>query len=93
MVAAGDLESARAAADEIATILTTYDTPVIRAELAQARGAVALEEGDIESALTQLRDAARIWRELEAPHAVASVGVLIAQAYRCSPTMTLQRPS
>ena len=55
---------------------------VIRAELAQARGEVALEAGDIDSALTQLREAARTWRELEAPYAVASVAVLIAQAYR-----------
>jgi len=82
MVAADDPEQARAAADEIAAILTTYDTPVIRAELAQARGEVALEAGDVDSALTQLREAARTWRELEAPYAVASVAVLIAQAYR-----------
>ena len=82
MLAAGDLESARAAAEEIASIATTYDTPAVRAELSQARGAVALAEGNLETALTELRDAARIWRELEAPHAVASVGVLLAQAYR-----------
>ncbi len=81
MLAAGDLESARAGAEEIASIATTYDTPAVRAELSQARGAVALAEGNLETALAQLRDAARIWRELEAPYAVASVGVLIAQVY------------
>ena len=32
-------------AEEIATIATAYDTPVVRAELAQARGAVALADG------------------------------------------------
>jgi ATP/maltotriose-dependent transcriptional regulator MalT len=82
MLAAGELEAAQAGADEIATIATTYDTPVVRAELAQARGGIALETGDIESALTLLREAARAWRELEAPYAVASVAVLVARACR-----------
>ena len=82
MLAAGDLEAAGSAPEEIASIATTYDTPVVRAELAQARGAVALAEGDVDSALTLLRDAARTWRELEAPYAVASVAVLVARACR-----------
>ena len=82
MLGAGDLEAAGSAAEEIASLATTYDTPVVRAELAQARGAVALAAGDVDAALVLLRTAARTWRELEAPHAVASVTVLVAQACR-----------
>ena len=82
MLAAGDLGAAGARAEEIAAIATAYDTPVVRAELAQARGAVALQTGDVESALTLLREAARAWRELEAPYAVATVAVLVARACR-----------
>lgn len=82
MLEAGDLEAAESAAEEIASFVTTYDTPVVRAELAQARGAVALAAGDVDTALGLLRTAARTWRELEAPHAVASVTVLVAQACR-----------
>ncbi|UZX05679.1 response regulator transcription factor [Arthrobacter sp. CDRTa11] len=82
MLAAGDLDAAGSAAEEIASIATTYDTPVVRAELAQARGGVALAEGDASSALTLLRSAAGTWRELEAPYALASVAVLVGQACR-----------
>jgi DNA-binding CsgD family transcriptional regulator len=82
MLDAGDVEAARSAAEEIASFVTTYDTPAVRAESAQARGAVALADGDADAALTLLRTAARTWRELEAPYAVASVTVLVAQACR-----------
>jgi ATP/maltotriose-dependent transcriptional regulator MalT len=82
MLAAGDLQAAGSAAEEIASIATTYDTPVVRAELAQAHGAVALAAGDVPSALTLLRSAAQAWRELETPYALASVAVLVGQACR-----------
>lgn len=82
LLSAGDLQAAGSAAEEIASIATTYDTPVVRAELAQARGAVALAEGDVYSALALLRNAAHTWRELETPYALASVAVLVAQACR-----------
>lgn len=82
MLGAGHLQEAESAAEEIASIVTTYDTPVVRAELAQARGAVSLARGDVDSALILLREAARTWREVEAPYAVASVAVLVAQVCR-----------
>jgi DNA-binding CsgD family transcriptional regulator len=82
VLGAGDLEAARSAAEEIASFVTTYDTPAVNAESAHARGAVALAAGDADAALTLLRTAARTWRELEAPYAVASVTVQVAQACR-----------
>jgi DNA-binding CsgD family transcriptional regulator len=82
MLEAGHLQEAESAAEEIASIITTYDTPVGRAELAQARGAVSLARGDVDSALVLLREATRTWREVEAPYAVASAAVLVAEACR-----------
>ena len=44
--------------------------------------AVALSDGDPATALPLLRSAARFWREIDAPHAVARVSVLIGLACR-----------
>jgi DNA-binding CsgD family transcriptional regulator len=82
MVAAGDFDAARAAVDELALIAQVYDTAAVRTEVAAARGAVALAEGDAATALPLLRSAAQWWREIEAPHAVATLTVLIALACR-----------
>jgi DNA-binding NarL/FixJ family response regulator len=54
----------------------------VQAELAAAQGAIALSEGDPATALPLLRSAARCWREIDAPYAVATVSVLIGLACR-----------
>jgi ATP/maltotriose-dependent transcriptional regulator MalT len=82
MLAAGDIEAALEAMTELAGIAAVYPTPGVQAELAAARGAVALSEGDAVTALPLLRSAARSWREIDAPHAVATVSVLIGVACR-----------
>jgi DNA-binding NarL/FixJ family response regulator len=82
MLAAGDIDAARQATAELATIAAVYTTPGVQAELAAARGAVALSDGDPATALPLLRSAARSWREIDAPHAVAMVSVLIGLACR-----------
>ena len=82
LLAAGDLDAARAAVAELVLIARVYDTPSVQAEVAAARGAVALAEGDAATALPLLRSAARWWREIEAPHPVAILSVLIALACR-----------
>jgi DNA-binding CsgD family transcriptional regulator/tetratricopeptide (TPR) repeat protein len=82
MLAAGDLDAAQAAVDELALIAQVYDTAAVQTEVAAARGAVALAEGDAATALPLLRSAARWWREIEAPYAVATLTVLIALACR-----------
>jgi DNA-binding NarL/FixJ family response regulator len=48
----------------------------------QARGAVLLAEADPGAALAPLREAAKVWRELDAPYDEARVRVLVAQACR-----------
>ncbi|HKX15264.1 MAG TPA: LuxR C-terminal-related transcriptional regulator [Propionibacteriaceae bacterium] len=80
MLAAGDIDAARHATAELASIAAVYTTPGVQAELAAARGAFALSDGDPATALPLLRSAARSWREIDAPYAVATVSVLIGLA-------------
>jgi DNA-binding CsgD family transcriptional regulator len=81
-LAAGDVDQAKAATAELAGIAEVYDTAGVQAEIAAARGAVALAEGDAATALPLLRSAAQSWRQIEAPHEVATLSVLIALACR-----------
>jgi DNA-binding CsgD family transcriptional regulator len=82
MLAAGDVEAAEAAVDEMTLIAEVFDTPAVQIEVAAASGAVALAEGDAATALPLLRSATRWWREIDAPHAVATLSVSIALACR-----------
>jgi len=82
MLASGDIDAARQMTAELASIAAVYTTPGVQAELAAARGAVALSDGDPATALPLLRNAARYWREIDAPYAVATVSVLIGLACR-----------
>jgi DNA-binding NarL/FixJ family response regulator len=74
--------AARAAADELAEIAGQLAAPYPSALAAEASGAVLLAEGDPRAALTTLRAAHRLSRELEAPHQAARVRVLIGVACR-----------
>ena len=81
LLAAGDLENARAAATELAEIAATTGTPFLRAASAHASGAVRLAEGEIAGASTALREAWEIWRDLETPYEEAQTCVLMAAVY------------
>ena len=70
-LAAGDLATARAAADELTTRVETFHTVASRASSAVARGTVALAEGDVAAAGNDLRQALQWWTELDAPHEAA----------------------
>jgi DNA-binding CsgD family transcriptional regulator len=82
MLAAGDLEEARRAADELAAIAAAGKRPMLEAISARVQGEVALAEGDASAALPALRQAARLWQELDAPYEVARVRVLVGLACR-----------
>jgi DNA-binding CsgD family transcriptional regulator len=82
LLAADDVAAAHTAADELAEISAVYDTAVLVAVASQARGAVLLAEADAGAALAPLREAAKVWRELDAPYDEARVRVLVAQACR-----------
>jgi DNA-binding CsgD family transcriptional regulator/tetratricopeptide (TPR) repeat protein len=82
MLGAGDIDAARQATAELAGIAAVYTAPGVQAELDAACGALALSQGDPAASLPLLRSAARCWREVDAPYAVATVTVLIGLACR-----------
>jgi DNA-binding CsgD family transcriptional regulator len=82
MLAAGDVATARAGAEELAALARDLDATPVHAAAAQARGAVLLAEGDGRAALADLRKAWSAWREIEAPYEAARVRVVIGQACR-----------
>jgi ATP/maltotriose-dependent transcriptional regulator MalT len=82
MLAAGDLAEARRAADELAGIAAAGKRTMLDAISAHARGEVDLAEGDLGAALVALRQAGRLWQELDAPYEVARVRTLIGVSCR-----------
>ncbi|HEU4787350.1 MAG TPA: LuxR C-terminal-related transcriptional regulator, partial [Gemmatimonadaceae bacterium] len=67
---------------ELARTATDIGAPLLRAASAQATGEVLLAEGQPAAALSALRDACALWRELEAPYEAARVRVSMALALR-----------
>ncbi len=84
VLASGDVAAARAAVDELSTLASAWNTPLLRALSLHATGAVLLAEGDARAALTALRRAVAEWCELEAPYEAARAQVLIGLARRSS---------
>jgi DNA-binding NarL/FixJ family response regulator len=82
ILAAKDVATARAAADELAEIAANLNAPLLDAVSAGATGAVLLAEGDAHAALATLRRAWAAWQELEAPYEAARVRALIGLACR-----------
>jgi DNA-binding CsgD family transcriptional regulator len=81
-LAAGEVQAARAAADELAQIAADFDAALLHAVAAHWRGAVLLAEGDARAALAVLRRAWAAWQELEVPYEAARVRVLAGLACR-----------
>jgi DNA-binding NarL/FixJ family response regulator len=77
---AGDLEGARAAADELAAIAARASSTVLEAMAAHALGTVLASEGDMAAALSQLRLAARAWQSLSMPYEAARTAVAVGVA-------------
>jgi DNA-binding NarL/FixJ family response regulator len=80
-LAVGEVDEARAASGELDAIAERQQSDLLKASAAQAKGAVALAEGDAGGAITALREASRTWQELEAPYDVARARVLLALAF------------
>ena len=80
-IASGNLELARAAADELTAMVVSAPSAV-RAAAAQVAGAVRLADGDAAGALPDLRAAAQIWADLEMPYEAARSHQLIGLACR-----------
>src|SRR6266545_5273364 len=82
MVAVGDVREARRAADELAETAKGSESAMLRAIAAHIRGLVDLAEGDAQAALVALRQACRIWQELDAPYETARARVQMGLACR-----------
>jgi DNA-binding NarL/FixJ family response regulator len=82
MLAAGEVDEARAACDELEEIAAAYEAGMLDAAASQARGALLLAQGDAERALTALRRATQGWQELDAPYETARARTLVARACR-----------
>jgi DNA-binding CsgD family transcriptional regulator len=81
-LAAGDVQEARGACHELEEIAGAFDTGVLGAMAAHARGAVDLADGNPHAALGSLRCAFEVWQQVGAPYAAARVRVLIGLACR-----------
>jgi DNA-binding CsgD family transcriptional regulator len=82
MVAVRDHNEARGALRELDVLAERYESDMLSALLAHARGSVELADGDAGAALVSLRQAWRAWEELEAPYEAARTRVLVGVACR-----------
>jgi DNA-binding CsgD family transcriptional regulator len=80
LLAVGDLDGARAAAEELNDVAARLSSPLLAAHGGLATGSVLLSAGDAAAALTPLRRASRDWCEFDAPYEEARTRMLIADA-------------
>lgn len=83
-LAAGDLETAVAADDELAALMEGFQATSLRAMAACVRGAVRLAEGDAGEAIAFLQEARRGWQEIDAPFEAAEARLVLARAIAAS---------
>ncbi len=77
----GDLDTARAATEELERVAEEYQRPAFEAVALTARGAVLLGEGDHAGAIHELTRAGKVWREVGFPYEGARARVLLGEAY------------
>ena len=82
MLAVSDVAEAQRAAGELGEIAAQSGSAVVGAIAARVRAAAALAGGDAESAVEALREALKVWRDMNAPYEVARVRRLMGVACR-----------
>ena len=83
-IAAGDIDRARSAADELEVIAVRFQSKALLASAALADGRVRLAEGHALDAEQRFSDAARLWNEVGAPYEAALARMGLAEALRAS---------
>jgi class 3 adenylate cyclase len=83
-IAAGELATARADADELDKVAAVYRTRALKATAAGVRAAVDLAAGDLAAASRGFQTALTTWQALDAPFEVARARMGLAQAARAS---------
>jgi tetratricopeptide (TPR) repeat protein len=81
-VAAGNLDSARTAAEQLSRIGTLFESKALAASATLAGGRVRLAAGDAKGALLEFAAAARLWNEVGAPYETALARMGLGDAYR-----------
>jgi DNA-binding NarL/FixJ family response regulator len=81
-LAAGDVEGASEASVELEQLSERFESEVLAAIAAHARGAVLLARGEPQQALDALRPALAVWQRLGAPYLAARVRVSSGLACR-----------
>lgn len=79
LLAAGEVEGAAAAADELCALAAECQTAGMRAAAAHAAGAVALARGDARGGCERLRDAVETWQRIGARYDAARARLVLAQ--------------
>jgi DNA-binding CsgD family transcriptional regulator len=82
MLAAHDVNAARAAGNDLSEIADQIGAPLLKAMAAYTRGSVLHAGGDARDALAVLRQAWTAWHELDAPYETARTRVLIGLTCR-----------
>ncbi len=77
-----DLEEAAAAAEELARHGDAFASTALRAQAAYATGSVAVARDDPAAAVQPLREAVRIWTQLDVPFEAARARVELGRALR-----------
>jgi class 3 adenylate cyclase len=80
-LAAGDVPTARTAADELIGIRERFGGQFTAASAVTADGAVLVAEGKAKPAVLALRQAVQAWNELKAPYDTARARVLLGDAH------------
>jgi tetratricopeptide (TPR) repeat protein len=83
-VAAGDLDRARSAAEELSRVAALFQSRALSASAALAWGRVRLAEADIEGARREFGAALHLWADIGAPYETAVARMGLAHAYRAS---------
>jgi tetratricopeptide (TPR) repeat protein len=83
-IAAGDLPTAEAAAEELAEVADRFRSRALQASAALARGRVSLAVGDHRSALAASEEAVLAWCDVGAPFEVAVARLTLAAVQRAT---------
>jgi class 3 adenylate cyclase len=78
-LAAGHVPRARAAVEEMQSIVSGYPSPAMEAACRVAFGRVLLAEGDVSAAAREVRTGLRLWREVGSPYEVARTRVVLSR--------------
>jgi ATP/maltotriose-dependent transcriptional regulator MalT len=82
LVADGDLDGARHAAEELTQLAADVAAPFLQALADHCRGCLAMAEGELADAAGALRSCLQVWLELQAPHEEALTRAALGAAYR-----------